>query len=229
MLSITVSNEHDDMRLDRFLSKTLAINFGLLQKVIRKKQLLRNGKAVKEHNERVFNGDVIKIAREFIDVEKQKEIQMAREQNSTSTQSAVMESDNELSSLFLGNLVYRKKDGKMKLELTEEQINQVRSWVLFKNDEIIALNKPYGICVQGGTNQQVHIDYLLDALTGLDGFNIRPKLVHRLDRDTTGVLIVARNRAGALRMQDWFNDTTVALKKCYWAITTGTPTPTTGR
>ncbi|EFC39906.1 predicted protein [Naegleria gruberi] len=236
-VTLTVSQEHDDMRLDKFLTKTLAINFGLIQKITRKKQLFKNGIAVKENNERVFKGDIIKIPKDFIDSEKRQEIDEhitgKREQfNKAQRETDKIDRDDEMdtiSSETLGNPIYSKNGGKMKLELTQEQIEEIRSWILFKNDEIIALNKPYGICVQGGSNQTFHIDALLDALTGLDGFNVRPKLVHRLDRDTTGVLIVARNRAGAIRMQQWLQESTVPLKKCYWAVTVGVPTPTTGR
>ncbi|KAG2379182.1 hypothetical protein C9374_007321 [Naegleria lovaniensis] len=242
--SITVSPEHDNMRLDRFLSKTLAINFGLLQKVIRKKHLLKNDSIVKEHNERVFSGDKLRIAKEYVSSEKKEEIEINRTKNVSQPSKVekfnkttrnetvpMMEKDEEMdsiSSLLLGEPIYKKQGRKLKLQLTEEQVEEIRSWVLFKNDEIIAINKPYGICVQGGTDQNFHIDAILDALT-MDGFVTRPKLVHRLDRDTTGVLIVARNRPGAIRMQEWFNDTQIPLKKCYWAITTGAPTPTAGR
>nr|CAG4709494.1 unnamed protein product [Naegleria fowleri] len=242
--AITVSQEHGNMRLDRFLSKTLAINFGLLQKVIRKKQIWKNDSPVKEHNERVFAGDMVKIAKEYVSSERKEEIEANRAKNvsqpskvekfnksNRNENTLTMEKDEEMdsiSSLLLGEPIYKKQGRQFKLQLTEEQIEEIRSWILFKNDEIIAINKPYGICVQGGTNQNFHIDAILDALT-MDGFVVRPKLVHRLDRDTTGVLIIARNRIGATRMQEWFNDTKIPLKKCYWAVTTATPTPTAGR
>lgn len=68
----------------------------------------------------------------------------------------------------------------------------IRSLVLFKDENIIVINKPSGLAVQGGTNTTYHIDGLLDGLK----FELeeRPKLVHRIDKETSGLLVLARNR-----------------------------------
>ena len=63
--------------------------------------------------------------------------------------------------------------------------------VIFKNKEIIALNKPSGIAVQGGTKVKINIDLLLDSLKL--GLEERPKLVHRIDKKTSGLLLIARS------------------------------------
>ena len=68
----------------------------------------------------------------------------------------------------------------------------IQSMVIFKDDNIIVLNKPSGLAVQGGTNTARHIDGMLDALKFEN--SERPKLVHRIDKDTSGILVLARNR-----------------------------------
>ncbi|MGI9426030.1 MAG: pseudouridine synthase, partial [Hyphomicrobiaceae bacterium] len=69
----------------------------------------------------------------------------------------------------------------------------IENLILFEDDSILVLNKPFGIAVQGGTGTRRHIDGLLAGMA--DRFGARPRLVHRLDRDTTGVLLVAKTRA----------------------------------
>ncbi len=71
----------------------------------------------------------------------------------------------------------------------------IQSCVIYRDDHIIALNKPPGLPVQGGSKQMRHVDGLADALRF--GSEARPRLVHRLDKDTSGVLILARTREAA--------------------------------
>lgn len=97
--------------------------------------------------------------------------------------------------------------------------------VLYRDDEIIVLNKPSGLAVQGGTNTDHHLDALLDALRFEAGE--RPRLVHRLDKDTSGVLVLARHAAAAARLAAEFRGKTV--RKVYWAATVGVPRPRQGR
>jgi len=65
----------------------------------------------------------------------------------------------------------------------------IESLILFEDDDVLVLDKPFGIAVQGGTGTRRHLDGILAGMT--DRFGDRPRLVHRLDRDTTGVLLVA--------------------------------------
>ncbi|MBM3597847.1 MAG: RluA family pseudouridine synthase [Alphaproteobacteria bacterium] len=102
---------------------------------------------------------------------------------------------------------------------------ELRSLVLYKDDELIAINKPPGLAVQGGTGTERHLDLWLDALR-FDSPE-RPRLVHRLDRDTSGVMIVARSAAAASRLGDAFRDR--AARKIYWAVTAGVPRPRQGK
>ncbi|MDH3229886.1 MAG: RluA family pseudouridine synthase [Alphaproteobacteria bacterium] len=101
----------------------------------------------------------------------------------------------------------------------------VRSLVIHRDDEVIALNKPPGLAVQGGTGTTRHLDAMLDALRF--GKKERPRLVHRLDRDTSGVLLLARSAAVAAQLGRDFQGRKV--RKTYWALVVGLPEPAQGR
>jgi 23S rRNA pseudouridine955/2504/2580 synthase len=101
----------------------------------------------------------------------------------------------------------------------------LRDAVIHRDDDAIVINKPAGLAVQGGTNTDRHVDALLDALRFDAGE--RPRLVHRLDKDTSGVLLLARNRTAAAFFTRAFRDK--ATRKVYWAIVAGLPNPSQGR
>ncbi|MEL6829525.1 MAG: RluA family pseudouridine synthase [Pseudomonadota bacterium] len=97
--------------------------------------------------------------------------------------------------------------------------------ILHEDDEMFVLNKPAGVAVQGGTGQGGrHIDGMLDALS--DGEH-RPRLVHRLDKATSGLLLIAKHPAAAARLSDLFHSRD--MEKVYWAITVGVPHPPAGQ
>ena len=96
---------------------------------------------------------------------------------------------------------------------------------LYEDDDLLILNKPPGIAVQGGTKTPHHIDRLLEGLG--DGPETRPRLVHRLDRDTSGVLVVAKRRAVAAKLGRAFQ--TRSVRKIYWALVHGVPKPHQGK
>jgi 23S rRNA pseudouridine955/2504/2580 synthase len=97
--------------------------------------------------------------------------------------------------------------------------------VLHRDAAVIALNKPQGLAVQGGSGTERHLDGLLDALRFGNGE--RPRLVHRLDKDTSGVLLLARSAAAAAFLTRAFRDRTT--RKVYWALVAGRPKPLQGR
>ncbi len=111
------------------------------------------------------------------------------------------------------------------LPLREADRDFVRSLVIHRDDDVIALNKPAGLAVQGGTGTLRHLDAMLDALRF--GGKERPRLVHRLDRDTSGVLLLARSAAVAARLGRLFQGREV--RKIYWALVVGHPEPARGR
>ncbi|MCC5997418.1 MAG: RluA family pseudouridine synthase [Oceanicaulis sp.] len=108
--------------------------------------------------------------------------------------------------------------------LTREDAAFARSMVIYQDADLIALNKPHGLAVQGGSKTTRHVDRLLDAFGRGDE---RPRLVHRLDKDTSGVLVVARTADSARRLARLFQ--TRDVKKIYWAVALGVPAPHTGQ
>jgi 23S rRNA pseudouridine955/2504/2580 synthase len=97
--------------------------------------------------------------------------------------------------------------------------------VLHRDEALIVLDKPAGLAVQGGTNTERHVDALLDTLRF--GAAERPRLVHRLDKDTSGVLVLARSAGAAAKLAALFRSK--AVRKIYWAVTAGVPKPRRGR
>ncbi|MCD8520217.1 MAG: pseudouridine synthase, partial [Alphaproteobacteria bacterium] len=77
--------------------------------------------------------------------------------------------------------------------LSDKDAAYIRSLVIFDDGDVIAINKPGDLAVQGGTGTERHVDGMLDALVNEAG--VRPRLVHRLDKDTSGVLLLARSAA----------------------------------
>ena len=111
-----------------------------------------------------------------------------------------------------------------KVGVSEKDAAMIRDCVIYMDDDIIALNKPAGLPTQGGSKQTRHVDGLSEALKF--GLEEKPRLVHRLDKDTSGVLLLARTRAAAQAL-------TAAMRhketrKIYWAVVAGVPTPYLG-
>lgn len=109
-------------------------------------------------------------------------------------------------------------------EPTQQDEEFVRSLVIYKDEDFIAINKPPGLAVQGGSRQEMHLDALLDALKF--GAAERPKLVHRLDKDTSGVLLLARSRESAAAIGKILKQRSAT--KLYWALVNGLPKPQEG-
>ena len=107
--------------------------------------------------------------------------------------------------------------------LSDADAQAIRSMVIHKDEAVIVLNKPPGIPVQGGTGQRRHIDGMLPALA--TGGEV-PKLVHRIDKDTSGLLVLARTGAAARSLTAAFRSK--AARKVYWAAVIGVPKPRGG-
>jgi 23S rRNA pseudouridine955/2504/2580 synthase len=103
----------------------------------------------------------------------------------------------------------------------------IRSITLFEDDDVMVLNKPMGLAVQGGSGTTQHVDGMLGALRGQHVDAQRPRLVHRLDKDTAGCLLVAKTRFAAAALAKTFR--TRAARKIYWALVAGVPKPKQGR
>ena len=103
--------------------------------------------------------------------------------------------------------------------LTDEQLEMAEAMVIYRDSTALVLNKPPGLATQGGTKTDEHVDGLLDALW-FDA-DMRPKLVHRLDKDTSGALLIARSTRAAAHFSKAFAGRTA--RKVYWALVMGTP------
>ena len=102
---------------------------------------------------------------------------------------------------------------------TKNIIKLVKSWVIFKDENFIAINKPSGVAVQGGTKVKISLDNLLEALKFK--YSTKPKLVHRIDKKTSGVILVARNIEYAQYFTSLFKDR--LIEKKYLLLVNGNP------
>ena len=108
-------------------------------------------------------------------------------------------------------------------ELSQRDVAFAKSLVLYEDNEVLVLNKPSGLAVQGGTKTARHVDRLLSAWgEGME----RPRLVHRLDRDTSGVLLLGKSPAAAAALAGAFAER--RAQKTYWALVAGFPKPGQG-
>jgi 23S rRNA pseudouridine955/2504/2580 synthase len=107
--------------------------------------------------------------------------------------------------------------------LNREDAKVIRSLTIYEDDAILAINKPFGLAVQGGAKTPRHVDGMLAAL---EKNGERPRLVHRLDQDTGGLLILAKTRLAAAELGHAFQGKDV--EKTYWALAAGTPRPREG-
>jgi 23S rRNA pseudouridine955/2504/2580 synthase len=105
-------------------------------------------------------------------------------------------------------------------QLSPEQIAEAREMVIRETPAAIVLNKPPGLATQGGSKTTKHVDGLLDAFV-TDERTPRPRLVHRLDKDTSGVLLIARTPGSAASFSKRFAGR--SARKVYWALVVGVP------
>ena len=109
-------------------------------------------------------------------------------------------------------------------DISPTDVKMIQGCVIYKDDDVIVLNKPAGLPTQGGSKQTRHVDGLAEALKF--GYEEKPRLVHRLDKDTSGVLVLARTRMAAKSMTEAFRHRNT--EKIYWALVAGVPIPKLG-
>jgi len=105
-----------------------------------------------------------------------------------------------------------------------EARERLAPWIIHEDSDMLVLNKPFGLAVQGGAKTSEHVDGLLIQAFGKEG---SPRLVHRLDKDTGGLLVTAKTRKSAQWLTEAFRTRDIA--KEYWALVTGVPQPLEGR
>lgn len=110
-------------------------------------------------------------------------------------------------------------------KLSKGDVEFMQSLVIYKDGDVIVLNKPSGIAVQGGSGQTRHIDGMLDALRFEK--DEKPRLVHRLDKDTSGILLLGRSAKAAAKLAESFASRDA--QKIYWALVYGKPKLLTGK
>ncbi|HEX7872005.1 MAG TPA: RluA family pseudouridine synthase [Sphingobium sp.] len=116
------------------------------------------------------------------------------------------------------------KGERVRTPLTDEQTEFAQNMVIHRDAQAIVINKPPGLATQGGTKTHEHVDGLLDALEYER--DDRPRLVHRLDKDTSGALLLARTARSAAHFAKSFSSRTA--RKVYWAIVIGVPSVNDG-
>ncbi len=194
MQPFPVASGDDDTRLDRWIKRHFPhISQPFLQKQLRKGAVKVDGKK-SEASARLRTGQIVTIAPFLL----------------------VIPDDPYAGTPFERP---KKKPKALKIELLDDKtIRETQSWVLYKDASRIVINKPAGIPVQGGSSVRDHVDRRLDALT-FDGE--RPRLIHRLDRDTSGVMVLGRTSKDAAALGKAFSGKEV--RKVYWALVAGVP------
>lgn len=110
-------------------------------------------------------------------------------------------------------------------EAQQKTLQALKDMTLFEDADVLVLNKPAGLAVQGGSGMTRHIDQMLEVLR--DSKGQKPRLVHRIDRETSGCLLVAKTRFAATALTASFRHR--SARKIYWALVAGVPKPKQGR
>ncbi|WP_456792414.1 RluA family pseudouridine synthase [Bradyrhizobium sp. USDA 4506] len=110
-------------------------------------------------------------------------------------------------------------------EAEAKTLQALKDMTLYEDDDVLVLNKPAGLAVQGGSGMTRHVDQMLEVMRDAKGQ--KPRLVHRLDRETSGCLLVAKTRFAATHLTGAFRHR--SARKIYWALVAGVPKPKQGR
>src|SRR5689334_987698 len=110
-------------------------------------------------------------------------------------------------------------------EAEEKTLAALKAMTLYEDDDVLVLNKPAGLAVQGGSGTTRHVDQMLEVMRDAKGQ--KPRLVHRLDKETSGCLLVAKTRFAATHLTGAFRHR--SARKIYWALVAGVPKPKQGR
>ena len=190
-MAIKLDNDYINRRIDKFLRD----KFGILQSKIcvlsKQKKILVNGESVK-YDYRLKKGDSIDILENIKDIARDNRvIKQARERE------------------------------KNKKDLPIEMVYKLKNAIVFENDDLLVLNKPYGLSVQGGTG----VKYcLMDFFSILSDKKLR--IVHRIDKDTSGILLLAKNVETAVKLTEMFKKR--EIHKRYLAVLSGIPMKKSG-
>ena len=218
---IAVRSDEDGSRLDRWLMQQAGVSFVQVQKWIRTGQVRVDGKRVKADT-RLLGGQVVRIP----------PVGGAGAARGGSGHAATEETFAQRQAVS-GHTASERAGGaapwaaaaatKAKptppRSLTHAQRQTIRDAILYRDEHLLILNKPYGLAVQGGSGTTQHLDDWLKLWGAEEG--VFPRLTHRLDRETSGVLAVALTREAAAALAGAFRHGTA--EKTYWAVVVGVP------
>jgi 23S rRNA pseudouridine955/2504/2580 synthase len=110
-------------------------------------------------------------------------------------------------------------------EAAQKTLDALKAMIIFEDADVMVLNKPAGLAVQGGSGTTRHVDMMLEVMRDAKGQ--KPRLVHRLDKETAGCLLIAKTRFAATKLTGSFRER--SARKIYWALVAGVPKPKQGR
>jgi 23S rRNA pseudouridine955/2504/2580 synthase len=110
-------------------------------------------------------------------------------------------------------------------EAAQKTLQTLKEMTLYEDDDVLVLNKPAGLAVQGGSGTTRHVDQMLEVMRDAKGQ--KPRLVHRIDKETSGCLLIAKTRFAATHLTGAFRSR--SARKIYWALVPGVPKPKQGR
>ena len=196
---VPIQAEDADVRLDRwFRRRWPSLGQGRLEKLLRTGQVRVDGKRVKAAH-RLAAGQVVRVP-------------------------PVVEEAAQTPETPKPEIPKKARISGEVLAAREADRRVIQDSVLYEDDDVIVLNKPPGLATQGGTGTTRHLDGLLGVLAGKSGE--RPRLVHRLDKDTSGVCVVGRTACAAAALSEAFRSR--QARKVYWALVVGYPDPVEG-
>jgi 23S rRNA pseudouridine955/2504/2580 synthase len=234
---VKILADDEGMRLDRWFRLHFPqLSHGQLQKMLRKGQVRVDGGRVKS-SRRLQAGEMVRVppmpAPEEGAASRKGRKSGSEEENAGRREAAAAGRGKEGGGRRPGQGQRQEQRqgrgraagaGKGARPLSRRERELARSLVIYRDRDFIAIDKPSGMAAQGGSGQSLHVDRLLDAL-GEEGGE-RPRLVHRLDRDTSGALILARSRRAAGEMGKMLRSRECV--KLYWALVAGAPRPEQG-
>ncbi|GGF63383.1 pseudouridine synthase [Azorhizobium oxalatiphilum] len=219
-----VTEDEADMRLDRWFKAHFPdLSFGHLQKLVRTGQVRVDGGRVKTST-RLEPGQSVRVPPLGADAP----AEAASDAPSEAGASAPKRAKSEGEGVFgASGSPFAPPAHQVRAAARREQTDAefIRSIILFEDKDVMVLNKPAGIAVQGGSGTFRHIDGMLEAFTDKSGQ--KPRLVHRIDKDTAGCLLIAKNRLSAAQLAKNFRSRDA--RKVYWALVPGVPKPRQGR
>ncbi|MGE4373028.1 MAG: RluA family pseudouridine synthase [Xanthobacter sp.] len=205
----TVAEDETGMRLDRWFKLHYPdLSFGHLQKLARTGQVRVDGGRIKTST-RLESGQSVRIP----------PLGGEAESKATTGNGAIGQSGAGKAGVGQAPGVLRGSRGE------SEDLAFLRSLILYEDKDVMVLNKPFGLAVQGGSGTYRHVDKLLETMRDKDGQ--RPRLVHRIDKDTCGCLLIAKTRLAASTLAKSFRSR--AARKVYWAVVPHVPKPRQGR